>query len=352
MAEGRGKAQADTLRRTRTDAQAKKLLPNGETQIVSATELRRGDLVLVEAGDLIPGDGDVVEGVASVNEAAITGESAPVIKEPGTDIRSSVTGGTTIVSDYLKIRITANPGETFIDRMIALVEGANRQKTPNEIALNILLASLTIIFLLAVYTLQPFAIYSGSAVAVTTLVALLVCLIPTTIGGLLSAIGIAGMDRLVQFNVLAMSGRAVEAAGDVDTLLLDKTGTITFGNRLAFQFVPVGGHSESGADRGGAPLQPGRRDAGGQEHRGAGGSRRAFTSTGTALQGAELVPFTAETRMSGIKLNGDQIMKGAVDAIQRITPNAPPGACQRRPIALHARAARRSRWLTTVRRSA
>jgi K+-transporting ATPase ATPase B chain len=221
MAEGRGKAQADTLRRTRTDARAKRLQPNGQTQIVSATELRRGDLVLVEAGDLIPGDGEVVEGVASVNEAAITGESAPVIKEPGTDIRSSVTGGTTIVSDYLKIRITANPGETFIDRMIALVEGANRQKTPNEIALNVLLASLTIIFLLAVYTLQPFAIYSGSLVAVTTLVALLVCLIPTTIGGLLSAIGIAGMDRLVQFNVLAMSGRAVEAAGDCDTLLLD-----------------------------------------------------------------------------------------------------------------------------------
>src|SRR5579883_2057139 len=233
MAEGRGKAQADTLRRTRTDARAKKLLPGGQVQVVSATELRRGDLVLVEAGDLIPGDGEVIEGVATVNEAAITGESAPVIKEPGTDIRSSVTGGTTIVSDQLKIRITANPGETFIDRMIALVEGASRQKTPNEIALNILLASLTIIFLLAVYTLQPFAIYSGSPVAVTTLVALLVCLIPTTIGGLLSAIGIAGMDRLVQFNVLAMSGRAVEAAGDVDTLLLDKTGTITFGNRLA-----------------------------------------------------------------------------------------------------------------------
>ena len=256
-------------------------------QVVSATELRRGDLVLVEAGDLIPGDGEVVEGVASVNEAAITGESAPVIKEPGTDIRSSVTGGTTIVSDHLKIRITANPGETFIDRMIALVEGASRQKTPNEIALNILLASLTIIFLLAVYTLQPFAIYSGSAVDVTTLVALLVCLIPTTIGGLLSAIGIAGMDRLVQFNVLAMSGRAVEAAGDVDTLLLDKTGTITFGNRLAAQFMPVGGHTEARVDRGRAALQPGRRDARGQEHRGPGRAERR--ARGSRLPGRRRV---------------------------------------------------------------
>jgi K+-transporting ATPase ATPase B chain len=323
VAEGRGKAQADTLRRTRTDAQAKKLLPNGETQIVSGTELRRGDLVLVEAGDLIPGDGEVLEGVASVNEAAITGESAPVIKEPGTDIRSSVTGGTTIVSDWLKIRITANPGETFIDRMIALVEGAARQKTPNEIALNILLASLTIIFLLAVYTLQPFAIYSGAAVAITTLVALYVCLIPTTIGGLLSAIGIAGIDRLVQFNVLAISGRAVEAAGDVDTLLLDKTGTITYGNRLAFQFVPVGGHSERELTE--AALRSSLAD---ETPEGksivALAEQKGVHVDGDALAGAELVPFTAETRMSGIKLNGDQIMKGAVDAIQRIVPNAPP----------------------------
>jgi K+-transporting ATPase ATPase B chain len=322
VAEGRGKAQADTLRRTRTDAQARRLV-DGKVQIVSATELRRGDMVLVEAGDLIPGDGEVVEGVASVNEAAITGESAPVIKEPGTDIRSSVTGGTTIVSDQLTIRITANPGETFIDRMIALVEGASRQKTPNEIALNILLASLTIIFLLAVYTLQPFAIYSGSAVAVTTLVALLVCLIPTTIGALLSAIGIAGMDRLVQFNVLAMSGRAVEAAGDVDTLLLDKTGTITFGNRMAFEFIPVGGHSEqelidaalrsSLADDTpeGKSIVALAEQKGAQEDRG-------------FLEHAELVPFTAQTRMSGVKLNGHQIMKGAVDAILRTTPNVPP----------------------------
>jgi K+-transporting ATPase ATPase B chain len=322
VAEGRGKAQADTLRRTRTDAQAKKILPNGQTQTVSATELRRGDLVLVEAGDLIPGDGDVVEGVASVNEAAITGESAPVIKAPGTDIRSSVTGGTTIVSDYLKIRITANPGETFIDRMIGLVEGAARQKTPNEIALNILLASLTIIFLLAVYALQPFAVYSGAAVAITTLVALYVCLIPTTIGGLLSAIGIAGMDRLVQFNVLAMSGRAVEAAGDVDTLILDKTGTITYGNRLAYQFVPVGGHTEaelmqvalrsSLADE----TPEGKSIVGLAVQKGAPVDR-------DALKGAELVPFTAGTRMSGIKLGGHQIMKGAVDAIERLVPHAP-----------------------------
>jgi K+-transporting ATPase ATPase B chain len=322
MAEGRGKAQADTLRRTRTDAQAKKLLPSGETQIVSATELRRGDLVLVEADDLIPGDGDVIEGVASVNEAAITGESAPVIKEPGTDIRSSVTGGTTIVSDWLKIRITANPGETFIDRMITLVEGANRQKTPNEIALNILLASLTIIFLLAVYTLQPFANYSGSVVAITTLVALYVCLIPTTIGGLLSAIGIAGIDRLVQFNVLAVSGRAVEAAGDVDTLLLDKTGTITYGNRLASEFIPVGTHTE--AELIDAALRSSLADetpegksivALAQEKGGV--VDRSFLDT------AQLVPFTAETRMSGIQFDGHRIMKGAVDAIRGIAPDAP-----------------------------
>ncbi|HZT95882.1 MAG TPA: potassium-transporting ATPase subunit KdpB [Chloroflexota bacterium] len=323
MAEGRGKAQADTLRRTRTDAQAKKLLPSGQTEIVSATELRRGDMVLVEAGDLIPGDGEVVEGVASVNEAAITGESAPVIKEPGTDIHSSVTGGTTIVSDWLKIRITANPGETFIDRMIALVEGANRQKTPNEIALNILLASLAIIFLLAVWTLQPFAIYSGSAVAVTTLVALLVCLIPTTIGGLLSAIGIAGMDRLVQFNVLAMSGRAVEAAGDVDTLLLDKTGTITFGNRLAFEFIPLGGHFEKELIE--AALRSSLADETPE-------GKSIVTLCGEKgcavdkafLEKADLVPFTAETRMSGVQFDGHRLMKGAVDAIEHIAATVSP----------------------------
>ena len=322
MAEGRGKAQADPLRRTRTDAQARRLLDNGQSEVVSATELRRGDMVLVEAGDLIPGDGDVVEGVASVNKAAITGESAPVIKEPGADIRSSVTGGATIVSDSLKIRITAITGETFIDRMIALVEGATRQKTPNEIALNILLASLTIIFLLAVYTLQPFALYSGAPVDVVTLIALLVCLIPTTIGGLLSAIGIAGMDRLVQFNVLAMSGRAVEAAGDVDMLLLDKTGTITFGNRLAYQFVPVGGHSEQDVTE--AALRSSLADETPEgksivalaEQKGA-HIDRSF------LDRAELVPFTAEMRMSGVRVDGRGTMKGAVDSVARIVPHAP-----------------------------
>jgi potassium-transporting ATPase ATP-binding subunit len=324
MAEGRGKAQADTLRRTRTDAQAKRLLPNGETELVSATELRRGDIVMVVAGDIIPGDGEVLQGVASVNEAAITGESAPVIKEPGTDIRSSVTGGTTIVSDSLKIRITANPGETFIDRMIALVEGANRQKTPNEIALNILLASLTIIFLLAVYTLQPFAVYSGSAVAITTLVALYVCLIPTTIGGLLSAIGIAGMDRLVQFNVLAMSGRAVEAAGDVDTLLLDKTGTITYGNRLAFEFTPAGSHSEK--ELMDAALRSSLAD---ETPEGksivALCQEKGCIVDPAFLKKAELVPFTAETRMSGVEVDGHRIMKGAVDAILKLAENVPAG---------------------------
>src|SRR5215472_15001518 len=242
MAEGRGKAQADTLRKTKTETTARRLL-NGRTEIISATQLRAGDLVLVEQNETIPGDGDVMEGIASVDESAITGESAPVIRESGGD-RSAVTGGTKVLSDWIKVRITSNPGETFLDRMIALVEGAERQRTPNEIALNILLAGLTIVFLLAVVTLQPFAIYSGTPQTVFVLVSLLVCLIPTTIGGLLSAIGIAGMDRLVQRNVIAMSGRAVEAAGDVDTLLLDKTGTITLGNRQATEFLPVDGVNE------------------------------------------------------------------------------------------------------------
>jgi potassium-transporting ATPase ATP-binding subunit len=240
MAEGRGKAQADTLRKARSETEAKRLLPDGKTETVASAKLRSGDVVVVVAGELIPGDGEVIEGVASVDESAITGESAPVIREAGGD-RSAVTGGTRVLSDVIKVRITSNPGETFLDRMIALVEGAERQKTPNEIALNILLAGLTIIFLLAVVTLQPFAIYSGSPQTVFVLVSLLVCLIPTTIGGLLSAIGIAGMDRLVQHNVLAMSGRAVEAAGDVNTLLLDKTGTITLGNRQAAEFIPAPG---------------------------------------------------------------------------------------------------------------
>src|SRR5277367_4869039 len=240
MAEGRGKAQADTLRKARSETVAKRLLPDGTTETVPSAKLRSGDVVMVTAGELVPGDGEVIEGVASVDESAITGESAPVIRESGGD-RSAVTGGTRVLSDVIKVRITSNPVETFLDRMIALVEGAERQKTPNEIALNILLAGLTIIFLLAVVTLQPFAIYSGSPQTVFVLVSLLVCLIPTTIGGLLSAIGIAGMDRLVQHNVLAMSGRAVEAAGDVNTLLLDKTGTITLGNRQASEFVPAPG---------------------------------------------------------------------------------------------------------------
>src|ERR1017187_438614 len=245
MAEGRGKAQADTLRKTKTETTARRLR-NGTEEAVPAAALRSGDLVLVKAGETIPGDGDVVEGIASVDESAITGESAPVIRESGGD-RSAVTGGTKVLSDWVKIKITSNPGETFLDRMIALVEGAERQKTPNEIALNIVIAGLTLVFLLAVVTLQPFAAYSvaasgsGSAPSVTVLISLLVCLIPTTIGGLLSAIGIAGMDRVMQHNVLAMSGKAVEAAGDVNTLLLDKTGTITLGNRQAVEFLPLAG---------------------------------------------------------------------------------------------------------------
>src|SRR5579863_6282224 len=242
MAEGRGKAQADNLRKTRTETQAKKIMPDGQTTLVPATLLRRDDIVMVAAGDVIPGDSEVIEGIAAVNEAAITGESAPVIRESGGD-RSAVTGGTTVISDWIKVRITANPGETFLDRMIALVEGAQRQKTPNEIALSILLAGLTIIFMLVCVSLYPFAQYGGTSLSLPVLVALLVCLIPTTIGGLLSAIGIAGMDRLVQHNVLAMSGRAVEAAGDVDTLLLDKTGTITLGNRMATEFLAAPGVS-------------------------------------------------------------------------------------------------------------
>ena len=240
MAEGRGKAQADSLRRAKTDTLANRVVYGNAVERVPATQLLRGDVVLVSAGEVIPGDGEIIEGVASVDESAITGESAPVIREAGGD-RSAVTGGTRVLSDWIKVRITANPGETFLDRMIALVEGAARQKTPNEIALNILLAGLTIIFLVAVVTLQPLAMYSGAPQTVFVLVSLLVCLIPTTIGGLLSAIGIAGMDRMVQHNVLAMSGRAVEAAGDVHTLLLDKTGTITLGNRQAAEFIPLAG---------------------------------------------------------------------------------------------------------------
>lgn len=319
LAEGRGKAQADTLRKTKVGAQAKKL-NNKETRtftVIPASELRKGDLVLVEAGDLIPSDGEVLQGVAYVNEAAITGESAPVIKEPGTDISSSVTGGTTIISDSLVIRITADPGQTFLDRMIALVEGAARQKTPNEIALNILLVGLTVIFLIVVVTLGPFAAYSNSYISVITLVALLVTLIPTTIGALLSAIGIAGMDRLVQQNVLAMSGRAVEAAGDVDVLLLDKTGTITFGNRMASEFIPVDGHSLDELAQA-ALLASVADDTPEGKSIVTLAERMGYTAPAEWLgPGVEMIPFTAETRISGSRLDGTRIIKGAVDSVSR-----------------------------------
>lgn len=314
IAEGRGKAQASALRKTRSETLAKKL--DGDKLVnVPAPDLRKGDIVLVEAGDVIPGDGEVVEGIASVDESAVTGESAPVIRESGGD-RSSVTGGTKVLSDWIKVKITANPGETFLDRMIHLVEGAKRQKTPNEIALTILLLGLTIIFLLAVATLEPYAIYSGTIVAVPVLAALLVCLIPTTIGGLLSAIGIAGMDRLLKRNVLAMSGRAVEAAGDVTVLLLDKTGTITLGNRMATEFIPAPGvPAEKLADA--AQIS----------------SLADETPEGRSIVilakekynlrerdinnlGATFIPFSAQTRMSGVNLEGREIRKGATDAIE------------------------------------
>ncbi len=325
MAEGRGKAQADTLRRARTTTMAKRLAsPDraGQVQEVAAPELRKGDLVLVEAGDVIPGDGDVVEGVASVDESAITGESAPVIRESGGD-RSAVTGGTRVLSDWIVVQISANPGETFLDRMIALVEGAKRQRTPNEIALNVLIASLTIIFVLVVVSLEPFAIYSGQAVSVTTLIALLVCLIPTTIGGLLSAIGIAGMDRLVQRNVLAMSGRAVEAAGDVDVLLLDKTGTITLGNRQATRFVPLHGVDEH--ELADAAMLASLSDETPEGRSIVALAQERYGLSGAVEPGTIFIPFSAMTRMSGIDLNGAHagevatavhtIRKGAADAI-------------------------------------
>ncbi|HEY0379938.1 MAG TPA: potassium-transporting ATPase subunit KdpB [Pyrinomonadaceae bacterium] len=316
MAEGRGKAQADTLRKAKTETIAHRLLASGQTETVNAPDLRKGDIVVVSAGEFIPGDGEVIEGVASVDESAITGESAPVIREAGGD-RSAVTGGTRVLSDQIKVRITSNPGETFIDRMIALVEGAERQKTPNEIALAILLAGLTIIFLLAVVTLQPFAIYSHAPQTLFVLVSLLVCLIPTTIGGLLSAIGIAGMDRLIQHNVLAMSGRAVEAAGDVNTLLLDKTGTITLGNRQATAFIPVGGVSESA-------LADAAQLSSLADETPEGRSIIVLAKEKYGMRGRELapheahfIPFTAQTRMSGVDFDGREIRKGAVDAIER-----------------------------------
>jgi potassium-transporting ATPase ATP-binding subunit len=338
MAEGRGKAQAETLRKARQDVQAKKVLGSEfsalsteqlktqhskrKTQAVPSADLRKGDVVLVEAGDVIPVDGEVIEGVASVDESAITGESAPVIRESGGD-RSAVTGGTRVLSDWLIIRVTANPGETFLDRMIGMVEGAKRQKTPNEVALSILLAGLTIIFLLATVTLLPFSIFAvqasgqGAPVTVTVLVALLVCLIPTTIGGLLSAIGIAGMDRMIQANVIAMSGRAVEAAGDVDVLLLDKTGTITLGNRQATAFHPASGVVETRLADAAQLASLADETPEGRSIVVLAKDKYNIREREVQNLGAEFVPFTAQTRMSGVNLNGRQIRKGAVDAIDR-----------------------------------
>ena len=336
VAEARGRAQAATLRKTRSVTTAHRRTTGGELEDIGSAELRAGDIVVISENETIPSDGDVIEGVAYVNEAAITGESAPVLKEPGTDIRSSVTGGTTVVSDQLVVRITANPGETFLDRMIALVEGAKRQRTPNEIALSILLSGLTLVFLLATVTLRPFGDFAGTTVPAVALIALLVCLIPTTIGGLLSAIGIAGMDRVARFNVLAMSGRAVEASGDVDVILLDKTGTITFGNRLASAIVPAEGCEE--ADVLEAALVASLRDETPEgrsivvlaRQRLAALERPAGDGddAGLAALDARIVAtrdFSAETRTSGVELaDGTTILKGAVDAIGAVVPGGIP----------------------------
>lgn len=321
LAEGRGKAQADTLRKTKSDTKARLVRKDGSYTQVSATQLKKGDIVRVEAGEIIPTDGEIIEGLASIDESAITGESAPVIKEAGGDF-SSVTGGTRVASDYIVVKVMTDPGESFLDRMIALVEGAKRQKTPNEIALTTLLAVLTIIFLIVIITMVPMAQYLNIQLDIATLIALLVCLIPTTIGGLLSAIGIAGMDRVTQFNVLAMSGKAVEAAGDIDTMILDKTGTITFGNRMAAEFAPVSGVSSK--DITFAALQASVLDET-PEGRSivelAGKLGESWSASEYA--NAEVVEFTAETRMSGLNLgNGTTIRKGAVDAIKKyVTPN-------------------------------
>ena len=332
LAEGRGRAQAASLRATKADLKAKRLLGVGETyEIAFATQLEKGDLVLVETGDLIPADGEVVEGVASVNEAAITGESAPVIREAGGD-RSAVTAGTRVISDKIKVRITQEPGHGFLDRMIALVEGAERQKTPNEIALTILLVGLTIIFLIAVATIPGFASYADGGVPVAILAALLITLIPTTIAALLSAIGIAGMDRLVRFNVLAKSGRAVEAAGDIDVLLLDKTGTITIGDRQASQFVPVGG-IDIDTLAGAASLASLADETPEGRSIVVLARERHAVSTRTMPADAQIIPFTAQTRVSGIVTGGSTIRKGAVDAILRADPglgNSPVAAELRR----------------------
>ena len=326
VAEGRGKAQAAALRQTKTDAVAKLLDRGAATpRLMPATALKQGDIVLVEAGDLIPSDGDVVEGVASVNEAAITGESAPVIRESGGD-RSAVTGGTTVISDWIKVRITAAPGHTFLDRMIALVEGAERQKTPNEIALNILLAGLTIIFVFVVATIPSFATYAGGHMSVLVLVALFVTLIPTTIGALLSAIGIAGMDRLVRFNVLAMSGRAVEAAGDVDTLLLDKTGTITLGNRQATEFLAISGVNERDLADAAQLASLSDETPEGRSIVVLAKEKYGIRGRDMAPMNARFIPFSAQTRISGVDVEGSSIRKGAVDAVLAQCPSASTAA--------------------------
>ena len=333
LAEARGKAQAASMRATRRETPACRLR-DGREEIISSNDLHKGDIILVREGELIPSDGDVIEGIAYVNEAAITGESAPVLKEPGTDIRSTVTGGTQVTSDWLKIRITADPGQTFLDRMIALVEGASRQKTPNEIALSIVLAGLSIIFVLVVVTLEPFAIYAGGPLSTTILVALLVCLLPTTIGALLASIGIAGMDRVTRFNVLAMSGRAVEAAGDVDVLLLDKTGTITYGNRLAAEIIPIEGARREESTRAALWASLGDETPEGKSivdlsvKLGEAIPGGWSTSGATTPAGAEVIPFRAETRMSGLKLNGNCWHKGAVDAVYESLQLAPSADVQ------------------------
>jgi potassium-transporting ATPase ATP-binding subunit len=329
LAEGRGKAQAAALRRARTDTIARRLV-GGREERVPSSQLRKGDTVVIEAGELIPSDGTIIEGIASVDESAITGESAPVIREAGGD-RSAVTGGTKVLSDRIVVEVSANPGETFLDRMINLVESASRRKTPNEIALNILLAALTIIFMIAVVTLQPFAIYAGTTVTITVLIALLVCLIPTTIGALLSAIGIAGIDRLLQRNVIALSGRAVEAAGDVDTLLLDKTGTITFGNRQATEFVPAPGIT---MDRLVKAAELASISDETPEGRSIVSLARRFGANGEQQPNMTFIPFSATTRMSGVDFDGHSIRKGAVDAISTWcgcpTPQQLPEAVQER----------------------
>ncbi|MGO8923491.1 MAG: potassium-transporting ATPase subunit KdpB, partial [Xanthobacteraceae bacterium] len=328
VAEGRGKAQADALRRQRTETQAKLLMAAGDSQkyrLVPSTDLKVGNVVLVEAGDMIPSDGEVIEGMASVNEAAITGESAPVIRESGGD-RSAVTGGTQVLSDWIRVRITAAPGSTFLDRMIRLVEGAERQKTPNEIALNILLVGLTVIFVFATATIPSYVYYAGSTISVVILVALFVTLIPTTIGALLSAIGIAGMDRLVRFNVLAMSGRAVEAAGDVDTLLLDKTGTITLGNRQATEFRPLRGVTEQELADAAQLASLADETPEGRSIVVLAKEKYGIRGRGLAELKANFIPFSAQSRMSGVEIGTSWVRKGAVDAILNYLNGAPAGS--------------------------